>query len=504
MMKGQITMPNHRFFRGGGNYRGLIAALTSFYCVHSANAAGVLQVPSETYPTIESALSVAASGDIVELSSGSYMLQNYEGITVPSGVTLKGLGDSPADTVIKAYSENEADTKSASLVSVSHGILKNLTFEGARSHEEETLIYRSLIATDESLISDCIFTDAKITGKGAFCGGVAFISNSKIERTIIRNTKTENGSLSSQICCLENSEMVDCLVENNSARLVAAGMVQMSGTSVLKNTTVRKNILMQSGKWDWSTPGVRVQTAGALIDGCIIEENYAVKSPTSGVLSNFYKAAGGLVLNNQATVVNSIIRNNRVEDGGVGGVLVRYGASVLKNLLIVGNQILNPHTSETHYERYVGGLRFASINANNTFENTKIYNCTVSGNIVGGISETGEEVPMFLSHGVHYQNYKSYTYNCIFYGNGTLPSSVNYNDCSRSLKYNCCMQDPFFVNSAKGDYRLMANSPCIDAGNEDSGVPNADLKGVPRPYGKGIDIGCYEWVKPLGLRVIIR
>jgi hypothetical protein len=321
-------MRNHRFFRGGGNYLGLIAALTSFYCVHSANAAGVLQVPSETYPTIESALSVAATGDIVELSSGSYMLQNYEGITVPSGVTLKGLGDSPADTVIKAYSENEADTKSASLVSVSHGILKNLTFEGARSHGEETLIYRSLIATEESLISDCIFTDAKITGKRAFCGGVAFISNSKIERTIIRNTKTENGSLSSQICCLENSEMVDCLVENNSARLVAAGMVQMLGTSVLKNTTVRKNILMQTGKWDWSTPGVRVQTAGALIDGCIIEENYVVKSPTSGVLSNFYKAAGGLVLNNQATVENSIIRNNRVEDGGVGGVLVRYGASV--------------------------------------------------------------------------------------------------------------------------------------------------------------------------------
>ncbi|HSC88348.1 MAG TPA: choice-of-anchor Q domain-containing protein [Polyangiaceae bacterium] len=54
--------------------------------------------------------------------------------------------------------------------------------------------------------------------------------------------------------------------------------------------------------------------------------------------------------------------------------------------------------------------------------------------------------------------------------------------------------DPLFVDLATGDYRLQADSPAIDAGNEDNS-PDHDLGGVPRPQGDAPDIGAFEYAE---------
>lgn len=59
------------------------------------------------------------------------------------------------------------------------------------------------------------------------------------------------------------------------------------------------------------------------------------------------------------------------------------------------------------------------------------------------------------------------------------------------------------MNAEKGDFRLSDASPCIDAGKAVAGVPLEDLKGVSRPQRKGIDIGCYEYLRR-GMTVIVR
>jgi parallel beta helix pectate lyase-like protein len=52
--------------------------------------------------------------------------------------------------------------------------------------------------------------------------------------------------------------------------------------------------------------------------------------------------------------------------------------------------------------------------------------------------------------------------------------------------------DQLFVDVPGHDYHLTAASPAIDVGTA-AGAPAADLDGVPRPVGAGVDVGCYEW-----------
>lgn len=52
--------------------------------------------------------------------------------------------------------------------------------------------------------------------------------------------------------------------------------------------------------------------------------------------------------------------------------------------------------------------------------------------------------------------------------------------------------NPRFVNSARGDFHLMSDSPAIDAGTL-ANAPVTDLGGNHRPQGIGHDIGAYEY-----------
>lgn len=64
--------------------------------------------------------------------------------------------------------------------------------------------------------------------------------------------------------------------------------------------------------------------------------------------------------------------------------------------------------------------------------------------------------------------------------------------------------DPLFRAPQKGDYRLRAESPCIDAGVAFDWMRTAtDLKGDPRLRGGRVDLGCYECSQG-GLMLFVR
>lgn len=65
--------------------------------------------------------------------------------------------------------------------------------------------------------------------------------------------------------------------------------------------------------------------------------------------------------------------------------------------------------------------------------------------------------------------------------------------------------DPLFVDPTNGNFKLSANSPAIDAGDNDL-VPTAiltDLNGNQRIYNSIVDLGCYEFYNPTGTKSVI-
>lgn len=77
-------------------------------------------------------------------------------------------------------------------------------------------------------------------------------------------------------------------------------------------------------------------------------------------------------------------------------------------------------------------------------------------------------------------------YNCVYNSNGTVPPSG-----VRARPHDLWGVNPRFVNPGQRDFRLQANSPCLDAGIRLAKVTD-DYDGTPRPQGSGFDIGPYE------------
>ena len=60
------------------------------------------------------------------------------------------------------------------------------------------------------------------------------------------------------------------------------------------------------------------------------------------------------------------------------------------------------------------------------------------------------------------------------------------------------------LDPAGGDFHLPFGSPCVDAGTSE-GAPAADIEGIARPQGAGVDIGAHElWYQRICLPLIQR
>jgi hypothetical protein len=120
-------------------------------------------------------------------------------------------------------------------------------------------------------------------------------------------------------------------------------------------------------------------------------------------------------------------------------------------------------------------------------ENCTIVSNTQINNFGGGVCFNGASTGM--------------VYNSIVYFN----SGANYYNATNSFYY-CCTtpdpggagnitNDPMFVNAASGNWRLQANSPCINTGSNQNWMTNAvDLDGRIRIRYGTVDMGAYETI----------
>ncbi len=225
--------------------------------------------------------------------------------------------------------------------------------------------------------------------------------------------------------------------------------------------------------------GTNAMRCASLSSGAL--EGFTLTGGASGVSVNMADGqvvqGGGLNVSSQSIEIWDCIISNNVASRGAAS----FGGS-FKRCLVTGNTAENNGTfrdaraENTLIVKNTGNWAFA-------FSGNHLYNCTVSGQSNGGLSSQVR------------------AYNSIIYGNGVTEAEGG------SALTNCLTSgttprpgvgnlagDPRFVNAAAGDYRLRADSPCVDSGSlawvgQRDGT---DFAGAPRVQGGGVNMGALE------------
>ncbi len=274
--------------------------------------------------------------------------------------------------------------------------------------------------------------------------------------TITKNVNDPYFDMRSLILVEDSSPLiVGNIVEDNETWRVGAGISCDRSGAIIRGNIIRNNLAYVQGG------GIQASSA-VEIDGNIISENRAGFSVAE------WSDAGGLILNGPVILRYNLIIENEADRSYVdprgGGILMGAPShSHIYNNTIVGN-------SAGPYDGLGGGINFGvGPNVEDVFyKNNIIAFNPYGGGIHGTIPDSADAV---------------WDYNLVF-GNGE-GDYIGIEPGPHDIQ-----ADPLFVDRFSGDYSLLSNSPCIDAGDPDFPLD---------PDGSRADIGAYYFDQAVGI-----
>ena len=295
------------------------------------------------------------------------------------------------------------------------------------------------------------------------------------------------------IAAQDRTEISRCIIHDNRAYGFGGGVYLRDDSSV-EDSLIYNNIAVEDnggGIWAKLVQAGRIP----LVSNCIVSNNTAKY------------IGGGIYLELQGIVKDSIICNNNAEQGGGIGAItssLHKKHSQIDNCIISGNSA--GETGGGYFSAWMGILRNCLIMNNTAGTNGggatlwwdgQLLNCT----IVSNSCENG-------SDGVYLYNDETYIVsagivsNCIIYYNG----DQNYENVNNeaTFDFTCTTPSfptgtgnitnaPLFVDMNTNNYKLQADSPCVNKGSNISWMTDAkDLSGNARILDGIVDMGAYE------------
>ncbi len=309
--------------------------------------------------------------------------------------------------------------------------------------------------TIQAAIDAAAAGDLVLVADGSYSSGGRVVVGAMSNRVAITKALTVRSMNGATSTLIRGGAGVRCAYVANGASL--SGFTLTGGRTRSSGDTQTD----RSGAGAWCE-------ADGIVSNCVIVGNVA-NSGGGGVYGGV--TVGSRIVGNSAqsgagvyggTVRRSVLESNRAQRYGGGAVY-----SVLRSVLVIRNSA-----------GWGGG----------SYEGTN-ESCTLAGNVA---TKSGGGAYAGVHEG------------CIVAGNSCSNGSNTYNAV---LSYSCALPlpdgtgnigvSPRFV--ADGDYRLQADSPCLDAGAVRSWmVGDLDVAGAPRVQGASVDIGAYEWQTPPG------
>lgn len=480
---GDVTVTsNPLVIRINGSLRVTACFARSAVPIHYVNVAGINPVwPYGSWATaarnIQDAVDAAADGETVLVTNGVY---NTGARVTPGGAILNRV----------------VVTNAITIMSVNGPDVTVITGSGPLGDGAVRCVYLAGNATIErfTLSDGCtrlVGNDAlDRSGGGVFSPGYGVVSN-----CVVSSNSADYAGGGVYNCSVRSSKLI-----GNSANYCGGG----ARYGVLRDCELRDNTA--STIWD-----------GGGADGCTLE-NCALTGNSAGY--------GGAVSDSIVSDC-TLSGNSAVNDGGAAYGCIMDNCDVTDNSANYGGGLYDVIADNCSFSNntasWMGGGAFYStlnnceVTLNLAYEGAGAYysaliNCLVTGNRAsqyGGGAEGSALINCTVSgNRAKYGGgvFGGGLHNCIVWGNTATYGANWYSDCA--MDYSCATpapagegniaQDPAFVNAAQGDYRLAANSPCIDAGDNSRAQGAFDLGGNPRILDGNndgmaiVDMGAYE------------
>jgi hypothetical protein len=383
-------------------------------------------------------------------------------------------------------------------------------------------------------IVNCYFSADTVTGSGKG-GGMHNAGTSAPQVTnctFTGNMAMYGGAMFND--SLSAPQINSCSFIGNRASYTA-GIFNYYNTPVVSNCTFSGNILSAT---DGSGAGMQNRYSSAIVTNCVFLNNKGqginpafANGSGGGGLANFYCSSVAIsyctFTNNEASYGGGLYDNHSFSDithcsftgntaydaggyGNYGATAYVANSSFISNIAYASggggmqNMLATATVVNCLFAKNFATSGPVGAGMNNYVSTVNITNCTFSGNWAthgGGISNYGTS-PVITNtvmwgntpEGIDPMPAANIRYSLI---QGMAADALNHNLAGTI--------NPLFTNATANNYQLISNSPCINAGTNDS-IPAGvlvDLAGNTRIMGTAVDMGAYENMgSPLPLRLI--
>lgn len=511
--------------------------------------------PSNACATINYAMEMAGSGDVIDIAAGVYTEQ----INIEKDLTFQGAGNiHPGGTIIQAD------------VAPGQATGNVITIDGNYSIQITGLTIRHGVANNGgglyNIDSNLTLTEVTFSENIADYGGGMYNDSGTITLTNVNfmsNTSVESGGGLNNYTPNEVIVLNDVLFSGNIAGHAAGGVALYGGDTVFNNVTFQDNIAEDSDGGglfvsntnatftDTSFTNNETQSGGN--GGAVFISESTADFSNAHFTSNHTLGLGGAVFITEsiAAISNSTFIDNEALLGG--GLLVEDQSTItLNDILFDGNKaptsssgmavggamtvlneseatIQNTHFKDNEASEFGGAL--ANEAATITIINS-LFTGNKASNLGGGaianngnlnlinttISQNGEtNVPggglynlqgtITMGNSIIWDNIGDISdiYNAtgaVILGNYSLYDPANSSNDGTFTCDDCLIINPEFENVAGGDFSLSGTSPAIDAGDPNTNLSvfptdgdnnPIDITGNARVINHTIDMGAYEY-----------
>ncbi|MCE5197368.1 right-handed parallel beta-helix repeat-containing protein [bacterium] len=250
---------------------------------------------------------------------------------------------------------------------------------------------------------------------------------------------------------------------------------------------------------DWKTNQTIINGG---TNGCTV--SIATGTPPHSVIDGFIMQNCSLAVWHGSLTIS----NNKISNPSNMRGIYCFGATltVFGNTVSGGPYGLNCYSSDIEvFNNIISDTSYGILLQSGT--SAIITNNTIVNTITYGIGNSSSYSPTICNNTITSSSNGAYG---VYNYNGSSIPTLDHNDVynpNGTSYYNCTSssdihQNPLFEDSSNGNYCLQYDSPCIDAGIDESSILTTDLDGHTRPLDGNLngtaefDIGAYEFMQP--------